>query len=211
LVLRDDAVDTINFGGDVTIAETMTKDCQILATALVAMVRCHVEDDRHSLGLVTRRVVDITVVGIVIKDVSSASLPLHGHGMVLSDRKLANLTSNSVLSPATKTSGARDSILEVHESTRDTGIDKRHLIRLKVRDELHRTLGVEPNFSHGIMVDDRRRQIMEGGRVVSCVSEKATPRIQASQLGWLKVVVGDDLKRETHRLKRVKVLLRHAE
>lgn len=78
-------VDIVHLHGDVALSEAVASDCQVLAATGEARVLVDIKDNRDGSSVVAGGVVEVAVFGVSIEDMSLASLPHHGEGVVLGD------------------------------------------------------------------------------------------------------------------------------
>ena len=128
-----------------------------------------VEDYGNGPRLIARGVVNITVGSILIKHVSFASLPHHRKGVVSGNGQLTNLAPDPVLGPVGEPSLMVHVELEVNQSLAYFGVDERHLVSAQILNEVCGGLRVKPEVGISLVIDNSRRDVMDGGRVASDV------------------------------------------
>jgi len=128
----------------------------------------------------------------MVSDNSLSGLPLHGNGVVFSDGELTDLSSDASRSPSMEPSGTRDLTFEVHQRALDTSINEQHLVYCEILDQVVSTLGVEPEISEGLVVDDWRRQGVHYWRVASAVLNPAVVLISTRDSLRLNSVMVDN-------------------
>jgi hypothetical protein len=82
--------------------------------------------------------------GVMVQNSGFTSLPLHRNWVVLSNRELTDLSSNSVLGPLGEGCLSVDIELKVDQGFWNSGVDEQHAILFDVRDQLRGRSGIEP-------------------------------------------------------------------
>jgi hypothetical protein len=158
--------------------------------------------------LIASLVEDVTSSGVMVKNPSLTSLPLHRYGVVVGDRELTNLSSNSVLGPVREPSSMIDKVFEVHQRLGDSCIDEEHSLLFKTCDQVRSGTRIEPEISIGGVVDYSWGKIVQSGSVCSSVDKSAISWVTACKLcRFLKKIMGShDANGERQRLVLVEEL-----
>jgi hypothetical protein len=113
----------------------MAGNSKVLTSTGISCMITHIEDNRNRLSLIASSVVNVTVVSIFSGNCSFSSLPLHRQSMVITNRKLTDLSFDSIFVPVTKIGFMVNCIFEINQSAGNTSVNERHFVTRKVLDK----------------------------------------------------------------------------